>query len=49
MKITTQKALWHAIGPYVFFRCNIQAEGKTLHSEIHKLIISIWNKEELPQ
>jgi hypothetical protein len=26
----------------------IQAEGETLHSEIHKLIKLIWNKEELP-
>jgi hypothetical protein len=26
----------------------IQARGKTLHSEIHKLIMLIWNKEELP-
>jgi hypothetical protein len=26
----------------------IQAGGKTLHSEIHKLIMLIWNKEELP-
>jgi hypothetical protein len=27
----------------------IQAGGNILHSEIHKLINSIWNKEELPQ
>jgi hypothetical protein len=27
----------------------IRAGGKTLCSEIHKLICSIWNKEELPQ
>jgi hypothetical protein len=26
----------------------IQAGGETLRSEIHKLINSIWNKEELP-
>jgi hypothetical protein len=26
----------------------IQAGGETLQSEIHKLINSIWNKEELP-
>jgi hypothetical protein len=26
----------------------IQAGGETLHSEIHKLIRFIWNKEELP-
>jgi mannosyltransferase OCH1-like enzyme len=26
----------------------IQAGGETLHSEIHKLIMQIWNKEELP-
>jgi len=25
----------------------IKAGGKTIHSEIHKLINSIWNKEEL--
>jgi hypothetical protein len=27
----------------------IKAGGETLHSEIHRLICSIWNKEELPQ
>jgi hypothetical protein len=27
----------------------IQAGGNTLHSEIHKPINSIWNKEELPE
>jgi hypothetical protein len=27
----------------------IKAGGETLCSEIHKLICSIWNKEELPQ
>jgi len=27
----------------------IKAGGETLHSEIHMLIHSIWNKEELPQ
>jgi hypothetical protein len=26
----------------------IEAGGETLRSEIHKLINSIWNKEELP-
>jgi hypothetical protein len=26
----------------------IQAGGETLHSEIHKLIKLIWNKQELP-
>jgi hypothetical protein len=26
----------------------IQARGETLQSEIHKLINSVWNKEELP-
>jgi hypothetical protein len=26
----------------------IQAGDKTLHSDIHNLINSIWNKEELP-
>ena len=26
----------------------IKAGGRTLRSAIHKLIISIWNKEELP-
>ena len=26
----------------------IKAGGKTIRCEIHKLIISIWNKEELP-
>jgi hypothetical protein len=27
----------------------IKAGGETLHSEIHKLLHSVWNKEELPQ
>jgi hypothetical protein len=27
----------------------IQEGGKTLHSEIHKLITCIWNEEEMPQ
>jgi len=27
----------------------IKAEGGTICSAIHKLIISIWNKEELPE
>jgi hypothetical protein len=27
----------------------IHAGGETLHSEIHKLINSIWSKEELPR
>jgi hypothetical protein len=26
----------------------IQSEGRTIHSEIHNLIHSIWNREELP-
>jgi hypothetical protein len=28
---------------------HIQAEGEILSSKIHKLIKSIWNKEELPE
>jgi len=27
----------------------IKAGGKTVHSEIHEHIISIWNKEKLPE
>jgi hypothetical protein len=27
----------------------IKAGGETLYSEIHRLICSMWNKEELPQ
>ena len=27
----------------------IKAGGKTIHSKIHKLVISIWNKEVLPE
>jgi hypothetical protein len=27
----------------------IKVGGETLHSEIHKLIHSIWNKEKFPQ
>jgi len=28
---------------------SVQADGRTLHSEIHKLMNSAWNKEELLQ
>jgi hypothetical protein len=27
----------------------IKAGGETLHSKVHKLICSVWNKEELSQ
>jgi hypothetical protein len=27
----------------------IKAGGRIIRSEIHKLMISIWNKEELPE
>jgi hypothetical protein len=27
----------------------IKAGGKTIRCEIHKLVISIWNEEELPE
>jgi len=27
----------------------IEARGRTIHFEIHEIIISIWNKEELPE
>jgi hypothetical protein len=27
----------------------IKARCRTIHGEIHKLIISVWNKEELPE
>jgi len=27
----------------------IKAGGKTIRSDIHKLLHSIWNKEELPE
>jgi hypothetical protein len=27
----------------------IKAGGRIIRSDIHKLIISIWNKEELPE
>jgi len=27
----------------------IKAGDRTIHSDIHKLINSIWNKEELPE
>jgi hypothetical protein len=27
----------------------IKAGGRTIHCAIHKLLISIWNKEELPE
>jgi hypothetical protein len=27
----------------------IKAGGRTIHNKIHKLIISVWNKKELPE
>jgi mannosyltransferase OCH1-like enzyme len=27
----------------------IKAGGRTFHSEIHKVINSVWNKEKLPE
>ena len=27
----------------------MKAGGRTIHYKIHKLIIAIWNKEELPE
>jgi hypothetical protein len=27
----------------------IKAGGRTIYCEIHKLVISLWNKEELPE
>jgi hypothetical protein len=36
-------------GTYPISEEEIQTGGKTLHSEIHELIHSIWNKEEMPQ
>jgi hypothetical protein len=39
---------YKALGSYKFPSELIQARGETLHSEIHKLIMLIWNKEELP-
>jgi hypothetical protein len=27
----------------------IKAGGRTIRSKIHKIIISVWNKEELPE
>jgi hypothetical protein len=27
----------------------VKAGGRTIHSEIHKLIIAIWSKKELPE
>jgi hypothetical protein len=35
-------------GSYQIFAESFQAWGEILWSEIHKLIYSIWNKEELP-
>jgi mannosyltransferase OCH1-like enzyme len=28
---------------------SIKVGGRTIHSEIHKLITYVWNKEELPE
>jgi hypothetical protein len=36
-------------GTYCILPEFIKAAGETLHFEIHKLIHSIWYKEELPQ
>jgi hypothetical protein len=35
-------------GSYQISKELIQAGGQILRSEIHKLVNSIWNKEELP-
>ena len=32
-----------------FGSLRVKAGGRTIRSEIHKLINSIWNKEELPE
>jgi hypothetical protein len=36
-------------GTYQILAEMIKAGGETLYSELHRLICSIWNKEELPQ
>jgi hypothetical protein len=50
VEIATGKLNWYkSPGTYQIPAELIKAGGETLHSEIHKLICSIWNKEELPQ
>ena len=44
-KVTSHKSL----GIYQIPAKLIKARGRTIQYEIHKLIIAIWNKEELPE
>jgi len=43
--LTSLKVTNHQITPAEL----IKAGGKTIHSDIYKLIIPIWNEEELPE
>jgi hypothetical protein len=40
---------YKSLGTYQIPAKLIKAGGETLHSEIHRLIHFVWNKEELPQ
>ena len=44
-KLKSHKSLGTDLNPAEM----IKGGGRTIHSEIHKLIISIWNEEELPE
>jgi hypothetical protein len=50
VEITIGKLKWcKSHGTYQILADLIKAVGETLCSEIHKLICSVWNKEELSQ
>jgi hypothetical protein len=50
MEITIGKLKsYQSLGTYQILAELIKAGGEMLCSEIHKLVCSIWNKEELPQ
>jgi hypothetical protein len=50
VEIPTEKLKWHKLlDTHKMSAQLIQAQDKTLRSEIHKCIISIWNVEELFQ
>jgi hypothetical protein len=37
------------VNGFLYVKKEIKAGGSTIHCAIHKLIIAIWNKEELPE
>ena len=45
----TQIAITIFVTVFAWFAELIKAGGRTIRGAIHKLIIAIWNKEELPE